>query len=431
MEPLKDLEVQLATTDEAGESAVAAGKSPVGAIAATTASIPSKDHVPSSTHEQSPLEPVKTPAEQSAHVPESSSNHASSDHDGDSSEEEVIVFKGRCRNRQEPVSAAISQRNTKADSLELRELDVELQVVQASLRPDTATPEETVAPDDYVPLSSKPQSKRHGGFRKRSRKREINKAVTSDEDAAIIADYMANIQDDIDGDDSEEVQHLGFGSQSFSILRDLGGTDSDAVLDQVLSEDGTGDGSEDDADADAGAEAQQRRIEAEDQRMARMLAKQEELGLSSADVLLFDGDASDDEWLTAPKADPRRKKKGNSNKAKMVQKKGQYPSATQMADAFDELDLMDWHRPSLNNFKKGPPTFDVSDSELEEAMRSTWKKDRLKKAEKKKAREELRSQGLLGRNPDPDDPRVKYLGGMSVDDLAHEFETFLRGSQAQ
>jgi hypothetical protein len=106
-----------------------------------------------------------------------------------------------------------------------------------------------------------------------------------------------------------------------------------------------------------------------------------------------------------------------------------------MADAFDELDLMDWHRAALNNFeqaakrKSKPPVH--SDSELEEAMNLTFAKDRLKKAEKKKQREALRAQGLLGKNVNPDDLRVKYLVGMSKDELVFELEQFVIGDDEQ
>lgn len=106
-----------------------------------------------------------------------------------------------------------------------------------------------------------------------------------------------------------------------------------------------------------------------------------------------------------------------------------------MAEAFDDLDLMDWHRPSLNNFKNvgkhKEPEFDVSDSDLEEAMAIAWKKDRVKKADKKRAREELRSQGLLSKHANPEDLKIKYRGGMSIDDIEVEFEAFLMGPREQ
>ena len=367
----------------------------------------------------------------SANVPEP--------HYGSDSSEEVILFKGRDTSRQNQVPAESSQSTSgqqyasPRDTLELRAIDRELRVVENSIRQDSTTitqestqhqvPETIVEADDHVSLST---TTKYGRPR-----RNAPISVASDEEAAIIADYIANMKDDTDEDEDEVDNHPGIGSHAFQVLRDLGGTDSDAVPREISSDEHSSDGSLDDEIKNGD---QKRHRELEDEHMARMLAKQEELGLGGDDVLLFDGSGSDDDedsWQTAPKGTPRRKKKGSSKQARLVQRKGLYPSATQMADAFDDLDLMDWYRPALNNFKNAPKTFDVSDSELEEAMSMAWQKDRLKKAEKKKEREELRSQGLLGKNVNPDDLRVKYQGGMSIDDLANELESFLTGTQQQ
>ncbi|KAI1385292.1 uncharacterized protein F4822DRAFT_340559 [Hypoxylon trugodes] len=400
MNPLNDLNVQLTITNQAQENTGAA------AVSQNTSAAP---------------ELAQDISDKSAHVKSDRTLDVKSDHDGDSSDE-VILFKGRDRNRRSPVSANPPKENNDVNSLELRELDIQLQAVEETLHRSTTQQKNVIDKNDYVPLQSKPRGPGKG--------RKFNQDITSDEDAAVIADYMANIKDWEEGSDDNSdgaAEYSEMGSYSFNILRDIGGTDSDAIPDDVSSEDGADRSSEDEADP----ENRQRRLEVEDERIARMLAKQEELGLGSADVVLFDGEASDDEWVTATQAAPRRKRKGDSKKAKIVQKKGQYPSAAQMADAFDDLDLMDWHRPSLNNFKRGPPALNVSESELEEAMKSTWQKDRLKKADRKKAREELRSQGLLGKHVDPDDLRLKYRGGMSLDDLANELEAFLLSSREQ
>lgn len=422
MDPLKELDVQLTTTNEAQGNAETTEKSPENTLPTLTETSSLKERIPPAA---SPIELPTTDHHDSklAATPVPVSGPGSDD--GCDSGEEVIVFKGRDRRRQEPVATKSDPVPPKADTLDFHQMNLELRVVEEALHQDTATAESAVEPDDYISLDSKHKSKG------RNRRRKNYKKDTSDEDAAIIADYMANMEreKEDEDEDGEEPSHLGIDSHTFSVLRDLGGTDSDAVPGDISSEEGTDDSSG--SEGDPGSETQQRQLEAEDERMARMLAKQEELGLGGDDVLLFDGEVPEDESLTAPNATSRRKKKGDL-KSKMFQKRGQYPSATKMAEAFDDLDLMDWHRPSLNNFKKGEqPTFNVSDSELEEAMKSTWQKDRLKKAEKKKAREELRSQGLLGKNVNPDDLRTKYLGGMSLDDLANELEAFLLGSQQQ
>ncbi|KAI2779309.1 hypothetical protein F4815DRAFT_189163 [Daldinia loculata] len=427
MDPLNDLNVQLTTSNETQVSSDTVEQVPAAADPIIDAG-PSEGHVSPSPGEGPSHNTLSSSTSNTHIVPNKNSRKGhrrsadpKSDHSGDSSEE-VILFKGRDRARKEPISPKIKQDEAEVDCLKLHELDLELQqVIEETIHPEPAGSEHVVEEDDYIPMSSKPKN--------RGRRLKVHQNVTSDEDAAIIADYMANIKDwEEEEKDDDEAQHLGVGSYGFSILRDLGGTDSDAVPDEVSSEEGTGHSSED-AEDETNAENHRRHLEAEDERIARMLAKQEELGISGDDVLLFDGEASD-EWMTSQAA-PRRKRKGDSKKAKMIQKQGQFPSATQMADAFDELDLMDWHRPSLNNFKKSLPTFDLSDSELEEAMRLTHQRDRLKKAEKKRAREELRSQGLLGKNVNPNDLRIKYIGGMSLDDLANELEAFLLGSKEQ
>ncbi|KAI0881009.1 uncharacterized protein GGS22DRAFT_174029 [Annulohypoxylon maeteangense] len=409
MDPLKELNVQLAATDEAQKDTSDTGGSLGTDVVLTVDSHIFKGHVPSSSPDEEP----------SPHNQFSNDTGLSLDPESDiscDSSEEIILFRGRDHNRNRQNGAA-------ANSLELRDLNLELQAVEETLHEDTTQSPNTkrviTKAEDFIPLRSKPK--------RRDRRREKDPDASSDDVAAILADYMSNVEGWGGRSDNEDVGHRGIGSHSFSVLRELGGTDSDAVPDEVSSKDGVPHSSEDEIDV----ENQQICLETEDERIARLLSKQEELGLGGNDVLLFDGEASDDEWLAPTKANLRRKKKGDTKSAKIFHKKGQYPSATQMAEAFDELDLMDWHRPSLKNFEKGSPTFDVSDSELNEAMKATWQKDRLKKAEKKKAREELRSQGLLGKNTNPDDLRVKYVGGMSLDDLADELESFLLGSQEQ
>ncbi|KAI0381049.1 hypothetical protein F5Y04DRAFT_255615 [Hypomontagnella monticulosa] len=427
MDPLKDLNVQLTAENKDQAAEPSTGQSSAPAIIPILEVFPSEGHISHSfSDEEIPRDDARSASESLTQgLPDQTSAHRSrdlsnseSDHGGESSDE-VILFKGRDRSRQLQASTKSKQADIKPDSLKLHELDLQLRVVEETLHQETPKPYNSTETSEYISLGSKP--------RQRGKQRKVRRTAASDEEAAIIADYMANIQD-WEEDDDEEAEHIGVGSHAFSVLRDLGGTDSDAIPGEVSSEDSSGHDSADETDE----ETHQRRIEVEDERIARILAKQEELGIGGDDIVLFDGQVSDDGSLERPKA-PRRKRKGDSKTAKIIQKKGQYPSATQMANAFDELDLMDWHRPSLNNFnrKNGPPAFDISDSELEEAMKSTWQKDRLKKAEKKKAREELRSQGLLGKNANPDDIRIKYAGGMSLDDLANELEAFLLGSQEQ
>ncbi|KAI1751139.1 hypothetical protein F4782DRAFT_507058 [Xylaria castorea] len=354
-----------------------------------------------------------------------------SDVSSDSSEE-VILFKGRNAGRQQQNSHSpkpVVGGNDSGNATMSCEINLELRLAKGSV--DVAIDSDSVSKveeADFIPLDTNHPK------RSSSRKRRSNPNLDEDDEkAAIMADYIANMQDDDDDDDDDDdenekdVGHLGLGSHSFSILRDLGGTDSDAIPSQLSSGDESGDelDEEDEEDTDA-----QHRIESEDERLAQLIAKQEELGLCDDDVMLFDGAYPDDGWIAASSA-PRRKKKSASKKSRIFQGDSQFPSATKMAEALDELDLMDMQISRLQRSKKGPISFGQSDSELEDALNVAIKKDRFKKADKKKAREELRSQGLLGKNSNPHDLRVKYRGGMSLDDLADELEAFMISTREQ
>ncbi|KAF0314971.1 hypothetical protein GQ607_017794 [Colletotrichum asianum] len=108
-------------------------------------------------------------------------------------------------------------------------------------------------------------------------------------------------------------------------------------------------------------------------------------------------------------------------------------AADRFAGEIDDFNFMDWDRPALKR-KKGKgaknriPVFDISDSELEEKMLAAWKNDRTKKAERNRERQALRAQGLLGKNVNPEDLRVKYPHGMGLDQIADELRTFLLGT---
>lgn len=115
-------------------------------------------------------------------------------------------------------------------------------------------------------------------------------------------------------------------------------------------------------------------------------------------------------------------------------------SASTFADALESdpyygFDIMDFDRPSLQKKGKGkkPPALDpmLSDSDLEFHLEEVWQSDRKKKKAKKKEREELRSQGLLGRPPGDADLKDKYSKGMNLEELISEMRTFLLSSKAR
>ncbi|KAL9035859.1 MAG: hypothetical protein Q9180_004625, partial [Flavoplaca navasiana] len=126
-----------------------------------------------------------------------------------------------------------------------------------------------------------------------------------------------------------------------------------------------------------------------DERIARLLSKQEELGLGSSELLLFDGgddnDGADEDEDNLPLAAFTRLKKARAKKTR--QPRGILASASLFAqelehEPYGDFDVMDHDRLSLRKKPKGrrgAPTFDLSDVELEASLQSAWEKDRSKK----------------------------------------------------
>jgi hypothetical protein len=196
----------------------------------------------------------------------------------------------------------------------------------------------------------------------------------------------------------------------------------------------TGDEDEDedeDDDEDDGEEL-------DDETIARVLQKQEELGLGSDEVLLY---AADEYFSNATKPTASFRDYSRPNKKRQSRGRGNrdvtFPSASAMADAlamdpYGGFDIMDTERPSLKPKKKGrrgqmPPELD--DSDLNEQLQNSWEADRAKKRLKKAEREELRQQGLLGRKGKGADLKVKYSGGIDMEDVVEEIREFMLGDR--
>lgn len=182
-----------------------------------------------------------------------------------------------------------------------------------------------------------------------------------------------------------------------------------------------------------------RRERMSDEQIARLLAKQEELGLGSDDLVLFNGDdlakvgiedvQLDGSWgrpiplRSEPK--PKRKKAYQSS----------FPSVTAFVNVLDQdpyngFDVMDHERPSLRKKPKGRRgqlPLELSDSDLEQTIHAAWENDRTKKKIRKQEREELRAQGLLAKNGKVD-MKAKYRGGMTIDQVRAEIRDFLLSS---
>jgi hypothetical protein len=176
-----------------------------------------------------------------------------------------------------------------------------------------------------------------------------------------------------------------------------------------------------------------------DEQIARLLAKQEELGMGSAELMLFDEEAGVNEYEGEDSTFPRTSftpimlpsKKRQPRGAGSQRARGDFPPASLLADAYDGFDVMDFDRPSLKKKpkgRKGKLEFDLSDSELEVSMQMAWDNDRVKKKERKQEREELRAQGLLGSKNSKPDLKQKYKEGMGIHAVKEELKKFLMGN---
>jgi len=193
-----------------------------------------------------------------------------------------------------------------------------------------------------------------------------------------------------------------------------------------------------DDDEDDEADLIRKRIaKMSDEQMARLLAKQEELGMGSAELMLFDEqlDVDDEADSTAlrnslaPIMLPSKKRQPRSTASQRA--RGDLPPAGLLADAYDGFDVMDFDRPSLKKKpkgRKGKLEFDLSDSELEASMQMAWDNNRVKKKERKQEREELRAQGLLGSKNGKPDFKQKYKEGMGIHAVKEEIKKFLMGT---
>jgi len=199
--------------------------------------------------------------------------------------------------------------------------------------------------------------------------------------------------------------------------------------------------SDDDEDDDLNSEEDERDLierriaRMTDEQIARLLAKQEELGMGSDELLLFDDDGGEsdegDDGLDSFLAFEKSKKQKGSRKPTPSKKLDRLVSDDEMlgGEGYGAFDVMDHERPSLGAGRRGHKetvAFGLSDSELEQSLQATWAADRKRKSAKKEEREELRAQGLLGKkNKFKPDLNVKHRDGMSIETIGQELEGFL------
>ncbi|KAH8891688.1 hypothetical protein GQ53DRAFT_746694 [Thozetella sp. PMI_491] len=238
-----------------------------------------------------------------------------------------------------------------------------------------------------------------------------------EEEAALIADYIANMEKD---SDDETQDH-----QTFNSMRDLGGDEGAFGL-----------GSIPDSDAESRLSASDQELaseretegegEGDDEALAMLLAKQEELGLGSDELLLFS-----ESYTKVGK--PTKHRSQSSQKASKISEvlKGPFASATAVAEALDNLEIRDYQDEApLGRGRRArqAPVFDVSDSELEARLQAAWITDRERKKSRRMEREELRARGLLGKNVGADDLQTKYPTGMTLEKIKEELKVFMLGT---
>jgi hypothetical protein len=207
-------------------------------------------------------------------------------------------------------------------------------------------------------------------------------------------------------------------------------------LAMVASSNSSGEDDDDEEEDEEGDEDEEEEDDEEldDETIARVLQKQEELGLGSDEVLLYGGDEF---FAGSSSAKTSFRGYGRPSKNRQARVPGNrdpsFPSASAMVDAlamdpYAGFDIMDTERPSLKPKKKGrrgqmPP--ELEDADLNEQLQNSWAADRAKKRVKKAEREEQRQQGLLGRKGKSANVQVKYKGGFGMDDILEEVREFL------
>jgi hypothetical protein len=329
------------------------------------------------------------------------------------------------------------------------------------------------------------------GKRGRKRSNRLLRNLSDEEDEAAYNDYMENLKAQLESDDDVGIMGIRSAEGGPSLVVDGRTVDENEVMDQATRDinrdelrmmDTESDSDEqigldiddiiDDDDDNASdfdssdleselaynekeqwedeEDLRERRIAAmTDEQLARLWAKQEELGIIDDNLVIDDGEFIDEdvdefgdidqakaglEDLAKSSFGRSTTKRSNRNRGGMT-----FPSASALADTLDQygdagFDIMDFERPSLRpkRGRKGklPPELDaLSDDELKDEMLGHWSNDREKKRLKKAEREELRMQGMLGAGvakKGKSDLSQKYQQGMTVSQIHDEIRIFLQ-----
>ncbi|CAG9991358.1 unnamed protein product [Clonostachys byssicola] len=306
-----------------------------------------------------------------------------------SSEEEILLFKGRDKPRVPPQPTTIS----------VTQMQTEIRVVEEQLE---ASSQRQGAIE--VPKKTSRERRRN----QRQQKHRHN----NDEDE-LIADYVANMRENGEMPDillPTPLSRRDLGGSPSPIVSD-GTDDEDNQKSQASAKDQTGGNDTGEGESSTKADQYASESELDDEALANLLSQGQTTYPLEGIVASSSSSSDSDESDTGP---------------------------FRTTDA-DDLDMyMDWERPSLLAQSKrrkkksalGRINYTGSDPEIEQRLQLAWNSDRLKKAERKKQREELRALGQLGKKTtSPGDLRVKYPDGMTIDQITEELKGFLLDSE--
>ena len=173
-----------------------------------------------------------------------------------------------------------------------------------------------------------------------------------------------------------------------------------------------------------------------DEHVARLLAKQAELGLAGDDLVLFDGHGFERESAehmpttnasvalsktSIPSGKPKKRSDIGVSSAKSYRGGGALGS-------YEHFDVMDYERQLMQKNAGGRYSreymLNLSDSDLQQSMTAAWQSDRIRKKQRKQERELLRAQGLLGKRGKHNVGK-KFGGDVAMDDVKRDLKKFL------
>lgn len=148
-----------------------------------------------------------------------------------------------------------------------------------------------------------------------------------------------------------------------------------------------------------------------DEQIARTLNKQAQLGISGDEIVIFDANGLVGDIYERPLEDidtadssrlSRSMRSGKSSKGHTrLESSARISTESFGSDAYNAFDTVGYGRPSLprrpRSGNRSDPLFELPDLSVQEDIHATWAKDRVKKKQRKREREELRAQGLLGK----------------------------------